>query len=139
MTDHDAAEVTRRSVLRTAAVGGVALPLLAACGGGSSGAPASGGSGPATVPAADVPVGGGKILTAQQVVVTQPTKGDFKAFSAVCTHQKCLVGSIEGGQIVCPCHGSHYSIKDGSVISGPAPLPLPAKKTSVSGGQISVS
>jgi nitrite reductase/ring-hydroxylating ferredoxin subunit len=151
--------VSRRTMLRGVTVGGVALPLLAACGGGgdsgsgsggssssggSSGSTggssggSSGGSG-ATVAASDVPVGGGTILKAQKLVVTQPSKGDFKAFTAICTHQGCTVGQVTGGQIVCPCHGSHFSIKDGSPVSGPAQAPLASKKVSVSGGQISVT
>jgi len=144
MTDTDTPHGTsldRRTMLRGAAVSGVALPLLAACGGGgetSSGGQGSGG-GPATVAAADVPVGGGKILTDQEVVVTQPKKGDYKAFTAICTHQGCTVTKVEGGQIVCPCHGSHFSIEDGAPTSGPARQALAAKTVSVKGGQISVS
>ena len=77
-------------MLRGAAVGGVALPLLAACGGGSDGGSGSGGSsdsraraaraapavgGGPTVAASDVPVGGGTVLGGPKVVVTQPTQG----------------------------------------------------------------
>ena len=144
--------VSRRAVVRGVAVGGLALPLLAACGGGSGGSGGSGsgssggsggsggsGSGGATVAVADVPVGGGKILGAQQVVVTQPAKGEFKAFTAICTHQGCTVGQVTGGKIVCPCHGSEFSIKTGAAVTGPAQAPLAPKKVSVSGGQISVS
>jgi Rieske Fe-S protein len=77
-----------------------------------------------TVPQADVPVGGGTILEDDLIVVTQPAEGEFKAFTAVCTHQKCPVGEIADRQIICPCHQSHYSIEDGSVVSGPAPASL---------------
>jgi Rieske Fe-S protein len=84
-------------------------------------------------------VGGGTILKADKVVVTQPSKGEFKAFSAVCTHQGCLVAKVEGGQIVCPCHGSHFSITDGSPKSGPAQSPLQAKKVSDQGGTLTVT
>jgi Rieske Fe-S protein len=140
-------------MLRGVAVGGLGLPLLAACGGGNGTSSSDGSSagdstaGPGTsagssgvkVAVADVPVGGGKILTEQQVVVTQPTKGRFKAFSAICTHQGCTVNDVSRGEIVCPCHGSHFSITDGSPVSGPASTPLPAKKVGVAGGQISVS
>ena len=135
----------RRTVFRGLAVGGVALPLLAACGGGGSadndpgGSGGSGASGGATVATSDVPEGGGKVLAAQKVVVTQPTKGDFKAFTAVCTHQGCIVSKVEGGEIICPCHSSHFSIKDGSPVSGPAQSPLASKNVTVEGDQISVS
>jgi Rieske Fe-S protein len=149
----------RRTVFRGLAVGGVALPLLAACGGGGdtsssgdasssasesatspgAGSSSSGGSGGVTLATSDVPEGGGTVLADQKVVVTQPAKGEFKAFTAICTHQGCVVSKVEGGQIVCPCHGSHFSIKDGSPVSGPAQSALASKKVSVEGGQISVS
>lgn len=148
-------DLTRRGVLRGVAVGGGVIPLLSACGddtaspepsptGDASGsaepsasASASGGAG-VSVAAADVPVGGGTVLTDEKVVVTQPTKGEFKAFSAICTHQGCTVGSVVGGKIQCPCHGSMYSIEDGSVVGGPAPTALAAKKVSVEGDEIVV-
>ena len=133
-------DLSRRTMLRGAAVGGAALPLLAACGSGSdSDAGSSGKSGSGTVAVADVPVGGGKILKDEQVVVTQPEKGTFKAFTAVCTHQGCTVNKVLGGKIVCPCHGSTFSITDGSPQGGPAQSALAEKKVSVEGDQISVS
>ncbi len=139
------AGVSRRSMLRGAGVAGVAAPLLAACGGGDGGGAAGAGSadasptGPTTVAVADVPVGGGAILADSQVVVTQPTEGTFKAFTAVCTHQGCTVSSVEDEQIVCQCHNSHFSIEDGSPVSGPARAALAAKQVSVEGDQITVS
>ncbi len=136
-------DLSRRTVLRGAAVGGAAVPLLAACGSGgdSGGGPSGSGTagGRATVAAADVPVGGGTILTDQQVVVTQPEKGTYKAFTAICTHQGCTVNKVLGGKIVCPCHGSTFSITDGSPQGGPAQSALAEKKVSVEGDQISVS
>ncbi len=84
----------------------------------------------------DIPVGSGMIFTAEKVVVTQPTSGDFKAFSAVCTHMGCLVSQISDGTIDCPCHGSQFSISTGAVVAGPAPSPLPAEQIKVSGDSI---
>ena len=100
----------------------------------ASSAPAGGGS--VLGPVSDVPVGGGKVFSDAKVVVTQPTAGTYKGFSAVCTHQGNPIGSVEGGQIVCPFHNSHFSITDGSPVSGPAQSPLPAVNVKVEGGNI---
>ena len=81
-------------------------------------------------------MGGGTILADQKVVVTQPTAGQFKAFTAICTHMGCTVASVANGTINCPCHGSQYSIKDGSVVGGPAPAPLAPIPFTISGKDI---
>jgi Rieske Fe-S protein len=127
------------------AAAGVAIPVIAACGGGdvtgsstgdtstSSDPGASGGSSSGGgIKTSDIPVGGGRIFKDEKLVVTQPSSGDFKAFSAVCTHAGCIVSKIADGTIDCPCHGSKYSIEDGSVEDGPAPKPLPEKTVTVS-------
>ncbi|MEV0262467.1 Rieske (2Fe-2S) protein [Streptomyces sp. NPDC050617] len=84
----------------------------------------------------EIPQGGGKVFKDRKMVVTQPAKGSFKAFSAVCTHQGCLVGDVANGTINCPCHGSKYSIEDGSVRHGPTTKPLPATPVSVQGDSL---
>ncbi|GAB3680189.1 hypothetical protein GCM10027589_50350 [Actinocorallia lasiicapitis] len=88
--------------------------------------------------AADVPVGGGVVFGGQKIVVTQPTKGEFVAFSAVCTHQGCTVAEVEDGTINCPCHGSKFAVADGSVVNGPAAKALPARKIKLVGGEITI-
>ncbi|MEU5880623.1 Rieske 2Fe-2S domain-containing protein [Spirillospora sp. NPDC047279] len=85
---------------------------------------------------ADVRVGGGTFVEGGRVVVTQPERGEFRAFSAVCTHRGCLVKTISGGTINCPCHGSEYSVEDASVVSGPATRPLARRRITVEGGGI---
>ena len=77
-------------------------------------------------------------MTDKKVVVTQPTAGTFKAFTAVCTHLGCTVSSVAAGTINCLCHGSIYSILDGSVKGGPALKPLAAIPVTVSGTTITV-
>ena len=159
-------EKTDRNVAsRRAVVGGfvglgIGVPLLAACGSdsdassdagsgsgsGSGGSDSGSGSGGGTGTTSgsigktsEVPVGGGKIFAGEKVVVTQPTEGDFKAFSAVCTHQGCVVAEIKGEEIDCTCHGSKFSITDGAPLTGPATKPLESLKVTVTGDDLSVA
>ena len=147
---------TRRGMLAGVGLVGLAGVVTACGGGGSSSAPAAStaaGQGASSAPAASsaagsasagnalaatsaIPVGSGKIFTGPKVVVTQPTAGEFKAFSAICTHMGCIVSQVANGTIDCPCHGSQYSITTGAVVAGPAPMPLAAENIKVSGGSI---
>ena len=130
--------LTRRHALTGAAAAGVGVPLLAACGsnGGSTAGEPTAKAGETLGPASDVPVGGGKIYAGQRIVVTQPTKGTFEGFSAICTHQGCLVSTVADGTINCTCHGSKFSIQNGAVENGPATAPLGRVQVSDDGGQI---
>lgn len=128
---------SRRVALSGLATVGLSLPLLAACADDGSATDAAGSgatdavettAGSAgragVVRTGDVPVGGGVVLPGDRVVVTQPRAGDFKCFSAVCTHSGCIVAGV-GSTIVCDCHGSSFDIETGEVLGGPAPAPLP--------------
>jgi Rieske Fe-S protein len=141
-----AREIDRRTVIRTVGavgVGVVGVASVAACGGGSGTAADStaGGSGSdkEVIKVADIPVGGGKVFDSTKIVVTQPKAGEFKAFSAICTHKGCTVAKVENGTIDCPCHGSKYDMATGAVTAGPAPAPLPPKTATESGGSITVT
>jgi len=148
MADHEP-RPTRRILFHGLGALGIAV-ALAGCGsdntgstepapdrsggsGGSGGGPASGKTLTTT---SDVPVGGGVILTDAKVVITQPTAGQFDAFSAVCTHQGFLVTSVEDGSIMCNHHGSQYDAKTGAVTQGPAPAGLQKVGITVKGGKI---
>ncbi|MBL1289143.1 Rieske (2Fe-2S) protein [Streptomyces sp. NPDC057067] len=125
----------RRTVLSAGAAA-----LVTGCGssggggGGESSPPASGGA--ELTRTSEIPVGGGTIFEDRKVVVTQPAAGEFKAFSAVCTHAGCIVSSVADGTIDCACHGSRFSVEDGAVEQGPATRPLPAERITVEGGSI---
>ncbi|MQA94072.1 MAG: Rieske 2Fe-2S domain-containing protein [Streptosporangiales bacterium] len=137
-------------------VGVLGAAALAACGTGDEGAGTAGpgaSTGPSGTPSqappssppaaegalakvADVPVGGGKVIKDQQIVVTQPEEGTFKAFATVCTHKGCDVDRVEDGTVFCPCHGSAFSAADGSVERGPAKRPLSEQAVKVEGDSI---
>lgn len=130
----------RRAITGTAAVLGACG--LAACADGSRSTPVTPSPAKAAGPIAatsDVPVGGCHVATEAKVVLTQPKAGDFKAFSAVCTHQGCPVSSSAEGVIPCNCHGSRFSIEDGSVVQGPATTGLAPVEISVDGESISLA
>ncbi|WP_406186968.1 Rieske (2Fe-2S) protein [Streptomyces sp. NBC_01006] len=118
----------------TAPGDGQAQPSAGAAAGGGAG-----GGGQALAQTSDIPVGGGKVFKDQKVVVTQPMAGQFKAFSATCTHQGCSVATVKDGNIVCPCHQSLFKISDGTVAGGPATRPLAAAKIAVEGDKISLA
>jgi Rieske Fe-S protein len=138
-------ESSRRGMLLGVGIVGLA-GTLSACGGskdassddhaqGSGAAPGQNSAG-TLGKTTDVPVGGGKIYKSQKVVVTQPKQGEFKAFSAVCTHRGCTVDSVSDGKIHCPCHGSAFNVTDGSVANGPADKPLPSKSVTAQNGEL---
>lgn len=142
----------------TGAAAAAALAVVAACSGAASpgagqpatpGPPAapgpppdpsegSGGAGTKLGPASEVPVGGGKIYDTFEVVVTQPTAGDYRGFTSICTHTGCDVTEVAEGTIDCPCHGSRFHL-DGTVARGPAPRALPARPVKVVDGQLVLS
>jgi Rieske Fe-S protein len=145
--------LTRRAVV-AGGCGLAAVTVLTACAGYGAGGPATG-SAPSAAPneaagtaggtaagagavaaVADVPVGGGVVLAAQDLVVTQPVAGTFRGFSATCTHQGCKVKDVAGGTINCPCHGSKFAVADGAPTAGPASKPLPEKAVRVEGTSV---
>ncbi|MFE5538022.1 Rieske (2Fe-2S) protein [Streptomyces sp. NPDC056492] len=132
----------RRTVLKgAAAIAGAvgAGAALSACStGGNSG------SGSPAVPAApvelgavsEVPVGGSKLFREKKLVVSCPAEGQYKAFSAQCTHAGCVLDKIDDGEGNCPCHGSRFDVTTGKVLRGPATDPLPAVPVKAEGGKL---
>lgn len=160
----DRTGVSRRRALTGAASLGVALPVLSACGDDepdeatdpgspidrsstatpdepTSEDPSSAESsetGPGLASTAEVPVGGGIVLADEQLVITQPARGEFKGFTAVCTHQGCTVNRV-ADTIDCPCHGSKFDITTGEPVDGPAPTPLAEIDLVVEGDTINLA
>ena len=146
----DSLPISRRTLIMNAGLAAAALAGLSSCtnyGTGPVSKPSAaatsegptGGAGNAlTAMAADIPIGSGKIFPDAETVITQPKKGEFKAFSSICTHQACPVATVTD-TINCDCHGSKYSITDGSVINPPAPKPLPPKTIKVDGDTLTVT
>lgn len=132
----------RRDVLKAGAVTGALIATgvtLSACASdrASESEDASAAVAVGSIALADIPVGGGVVVAEPPVVVTQPTAGDVKAFTAICPHQGCMVSDVSNNEIFCACHGSKFSALDGSVIQGPAVEGLSAAAVSVDGAKVS--
>jgi nitrite reductase/ring-hydroxylating ferredoxin subunit len=78
------------------------------------------------VESSKVPVGGGLKVesTSGVLMIVQPTRGNFAAYSAICTHAGCEVSRATAAAIICTCHDSEFSTSDGARIAGPASRPL---------------
>ena len=146
MPEHDrVAPPSRRAVLFGAGTLSAGM-AVAGCsttdttGDEAAGDTATVGAAPGTAlgPASEVPVGSAKIYTTQGVVVTQATAGSFAAFSTVCPHQGCALATVQGADIMCPCHGSTFTL-DGSVVTGPATTGLQSLGVTLTGDEITLA
>ena len=148
----DSLPLSRRTVMVNAGLAAAALAGLSSCTNyGANQAPAGGGSSTGgggantalTAKTSEIPVGGGKIFVNKDLnhhaVITQPTEGEFKAFTSICTHAQCDVADVTTTINCTACHGSQFSINDGSVVKQPAPSSLAAKTIKVEGDTITVT
>ncbi|GGO76064.1 Rieske iron-sulfur protein [Nonomuraea cavernae] len=131
-------EIGRRQALGVAGVAACGL-ALAGCGADAAEPErAQGIKGQVIAKTADVPVGGGTVVDRWRIVVTQPTEGVYKAFSAVCPHRGCAVGLPKENVMTCPCHGSEFAADTGKALTGPATGQLTAYQVKVEGDGIVV-
>ena len=158
--------ISRKKFIRLGAAIGVSVAgatVVAGCGGGGGsgsggsetssggGAASTGGSGSGTTEmgssggqaiakVSDVPQNSAKKFTnsGEQAVLVHLKSGDFVAYSAVCTHQGCIVDyQKQSSQLACPCHGSLFDpSRNAQAVNGPAQRPLPKIPIKVEGGQI---
>jgi len=139
--------ISRRGVIASA-VGVSTVAALAACSPEVSDltstpapeAPAT--TGPVAVAkTSDIPIGSGKKFDVEgvQILVTQPRAGEFRGFSAICTHAGFVMNNMANSEIKCDNHGAVYSADDGSVLSGPAPTALGKVSVTVEGENVLVS
>jgi Rieske Fe-S protein len=84
----------------------------------------------------DIPASGALIVRDAGLVLVRDDAGGVRAYSATCTHQGCAVTDIRDGQIICPCHGSTFSVRSGGVTGGPARRALPTIPVTVDGEAI---
>ncbi|MFE3442774.1 Rieske (2Fe-2S) protein [Nocardia sp. NPDC059180] len=131
--------ITTTSVTRRTALTGACTLCAVAVTGCAVGQAFRSDSRPVRIPRAGIDIGGAAVFPEHRILVTQPSDGVYKAFSAVCTHQGCAVTEIAGDVVKCPCHGSRFRLADGSVADGPAQEPLPARTVVVDSDTLTVT
>ncbi|MCK6480518.1 MAG: ubiquinol-cytochrome c reductase iron-sulfur subunit [Planctomycetaceae bacterium] len=89
----------------------------------------------------DFPVNTGRIfkMGSKPGILVRLPDGEFRAFSAACTHLSCLVSYRADKKVLwCACHAGAYDLT-GRNIAGPPPRPLAAFTVNVKGDEIIVS
>lgn len=79
------------------------------------------------------------IVGSQQLLIFRESQDLVHAYSAVCTHQGCIVGASENDPtepFICPCHASRFDKTSGEAIAGPAQLPLTRHTTDIANGWV---
>jgi nitrite reductase/ring-hydroxylating ferredoxin subunit len=110
--------------------------------GGAASTGAGGGGGAALAKLADIPVGGGRLVTTSdgtQVLLVQPVAGTVKGYDPHCTHQGTVIRTPVDGIMTCPRHGSEFKATDGSVTHGPAARPLKPIAVKVTGQDVTLA
>ncbi len=146
--------VSRKGFVRLCAAlgaGFAATPLLAACGRSAEVEPGGGeplnggpevGEGKTIAGASEVEPGAAVPFvdagSGEQAVLLRLEGGEFAAYSAICTHQQCIVAyQPESEKLACPCHGSVFDPVNGAeVLNGPATRPLPEIPVRVEGDRV---
>jgi cytochrome b6-f complex iron-sulfur subunit len=158
-------QTTRRQFCRQctaglATLGGAAVLLETACGGGSptsgngfggginvpalpriSGSAAGGGI-QVTIDASSPLASPGSLALVSSsvgtVLVAHTAADTFVALTATCTHQGCTITNYQGSSFVCPCHGSTFDTS-GRVLSGPASRSLQQYNTQFVNGVLTIT
>ncbi|WP_046468551.1 Rieske (2Fe-2S) protein [Allosalinactinospora lopnorensis] len=128
--------MSRRRLLGAAGAAGAAAAGAGACTGAENRPePQDAVRGRVIAQTTEVPVGGGIVVIDGKLVLTQPEEGEFKAYTAVCTHRGCTIQEVNE-HIRCLCHGSRFDISTGEVVRGPATEPLKTFGVTVEGTDI---
>jgi nitrite reductase/ring-hydroxylating ferredoxin subunit len=71
-------------------------------------------------------------------LVLARVEGELHALADRCTHRGGPLheGELHGDCVTCPWHESRFSMRDGSVLDGPAVRPQPAFDVRTEGGKV---
>ena len=133
----------RRTFLAGTGAAATAAVTLAACAPDHEQDTFSGGTLTKALQLDDLPPGDSVQMAvgANQVLIHRENQDTVHAYSAVCTHQGCIVGVKDDATspFVCPCHASNFDKLTGDAVSGPAQRPLTRHETAIEDGWILVA
>jgi len=87
----------------------------------------------------DFPSGSMKtVLAGDREILLVNMENRIYALNNTCTHHGCKLsgGTLEGENVQCPCHGSVFNVKTGTVVKGPAKVPEPVYAITIENGEI---
>jgi len=142
-----ATNIQRRGVIRTGIIGvlavaasfaGKALPKSNAS---SSVKSSSKGAGKQIIKVADLPIGATFKFVHSSLGMPSilfRTKTGVFAYSAICTHQGCVVDyNSSAKKLICPCHGAQFDpFSNAKAVGGPTNVPLEKLKVAISGAWV---
>ena len=81
-----------------------------------------------------------KVVVGGQQVLVSNVKGKYYAIGNVCTHMGGPLdrGILQGQEVQCPLHGSHFDVTNGQVKRGPATRAEPVYDVKVDAGGVLV-
>lgn len=133
---------SRRSFL-AASGAATAVATLAACSPAPENESFSGGEFAQALQLADLATGSSVqlIVGTDHILLHRESEEVIHAYSAVCTHEGCIVGVNDedpSGPFECPCHASNFDKLTGEAVVGPAKRPLTRHQTAIEDGWILV-
>jgi cytochrome b6-f complex iron-sulfur subunit len=132
---------TRRSIIEASLVTGAAVTLVS-CGSGEKAQDLPEATGTATdaIDLSRLPVKGTASVTVagKGYLLYRPDEATVLAYTSVCTHQGCKVGTGSGEVFKCPCHGSEFKKADGTVAQGPAAKALTRFPATIEGAKVKI-
>jgi Rieske Fe-S protein len=76
--------------------------------------------------------------TAGAFLVSRTSEREFVALTGTCSHESCQITDADVEAYICPCHESKFSAT-GSVLRGPAELPLQEYETTFADGLLTIT
>lgn len=79
------------------------------------------------------------VVRGRELAVSRTAEGHVFVTTDVCPHGHCSLangGTLRDDTLVCPCHGSAFDLRTGTVLSPPAVYPLQVYPARIADGYV---